>query len=65
MSNVIPLRPNQQLHEAMESLAKLQFALAQLTTPTFADQILKRQAEQLSKELHDNLYDYLETIEGR
>lgn len=65
MSNVIPLRPNQQLHEAMDTLSKLQFVLAQLTTPTFADQILVRQAQQLSKELHDNLYDYLETIEGR
>jgi len=65
MNNVIPLRPHKQLHEAMEKLAKLQFVLAQVSTPTFADQILKRQAEQLSKELHDNLYDYVETIEGR
>lgn len=65
MSNVIPLRPNKQLHEAMDTLAKLQLVLAQLTTRTFADQILKRHADQLSKELHDNLYDYLETIEGR
>lgn len=65
MSNVIPLRPHKQLHEAMDTLSKLQFALAQLTTPTFADQVLVRQAQQLSKELHDNLYDYVETIEGR
>ncbi|MDJ0023088.1 hypothetical protein QM543_07305 [Pantoea eucrina] len=65
MSNVIPLRPNQQLHEAMDTLAKLQFVLAQITTPMFSDQILKRQAEQLSKELHDTLYDYVETLEGR
>lgn len=65
MSNVIPLRPNQQLHEAIDTLTKLQYALGAICTPNFADQIMKNQAQQLSKELHDNLYDYLETLEGR
>lgn len=65
MNNVIPLRPNRQLHEAIETLNKLQYALGAICTPNFADQIMKNQAQHLSKELHDNLYDYLETIEGK
>ncbi|ORM78328.1 hypothetical protein [Pantoea eucrina] len=65
MNNVIPLRPNQQLHEALDTLTKLQYALGAIHTPNFADQIMKSQAQQLSKELHDNLYDYVETLEGR
>lgn len=65
MNNVIPLRPHKQVNEALDVIAKLQFTLRQINGDKLSDRLLKATAEDLTKELHDLLYDYVETKEGR